>query len=265
MSAPVSRPEATGSPWVPLVVFVLASFVFSGVLGVVQGLSGVDAELLTFAQFGPALGAALTWIAFRKRLRAFMPEAVSGRQVGAHTVLMVLAVAVFAAISVALVLATGGEIEGVAAVAGSPFVLYLVLQLVGATGEEIGWRGFMQPALESRMRRFTAALATGAVWAVWHVQIFTAGPAVAGAFIVSTLAFSVLLAFMGNGSAWQRILTAAIGHWLINVSLHTVAGERVNESPQVYITVAAGVVTAAVFLALFAAAQRKRRAKAVPA
>ncbi|SDD75216.1 CPBP family intramembrane glutamic endopeptidase [Glycomyces harbinensis] len=267
MSPSSSRPSR--GPWPVLGVFTLLAFLFSGALGVLQSAAGVDGEVLTLAQFGPALGALAAWLIYRKRLKALLPEAVSRRQVTAHTGLMVAAVGLFALIVVACTLALGEDFAGVSSVAGAPFLLYLVLQLVGATGEEIGWRGFMQPLFETKMGRLAAASATGVVWAVWHVQIFTAGFAVAASFVVATVAFAILLGYMGNGAFWQRVLTAAIGHWLINVVLHTVAGGQVNESPQVYVTAVAAVVTTAVFLAVFARARvvrvRKREQESAAA
>jgi membrane protease YdiL (CAAX protease family) len=253
------RPRSQGA-WPVLGVFALLAFVLSGAIGALQPL--VDAELLTLAQFGPALGALVTWLIYRKRLKVLFPQAVSRKQATAHTVLMAAAVAVFAAIILTAAVIADESVAGVSAVAGAPFVLYLVLQLIGATGEEIGWRGFMQPLLETRMGRLAAATVTGVVWAVWHVQIFAAGPAIAASFLISTVAFAILLGYMSNGSFWQRVTTAAIGHWLINVALHSIAGERTNEAPQVYFTAIGAVVTTAVFMALFAVAQRARRRKA---
>lgn len=260
----MSTPTPKG-PWPVLGVFVLLAFLFSGALGAFQSV--IDSEALTLAQFGPALGALATWLVFRRRLKALLPEPVPGRQVAAHTVLTVAAVAVFAAIAAAFALGAGRELEGVGAVGGTPFALYLLLQLVGAAGEEIGWRGFMQPLLERRTARLAAASLTGLVWALWHVQILAAAPLVAASFVVSTVAFAILLGYMGDGSLWQRTATAAVGHWLINVALHAVAGDRVNEAPQVYVTVVAAVVTTALFMLLFARARaaRARRGEAAAA
>ncbi|WP_051704666.1 CPBP family intramembrane glutamic endopeptidase [Glycomyces sp. NRRL B-16210] len=259
MSTASSR--RTEGPWAALGVFVLLAFLFSGVIGRLQSAVGIDAELLVLAQFGPALGALVTWLIFRKRLKALLPQSVSRKQLTAHTVLMVAAVVVFAAVILTLAIATGQDIAGISAVAGAPFVVYLALQLIGATGEEIGWRGLMQPLLETRTGRLAAASVTGVFWASWHVQVFTAGFAVVAAFFIATIAFAILLGYMGNGSFWQRVLTASIGHWLINVAMHSVAGERVNESPQVYFTAIAATVTTALFMLMFARAQAARRRK----
>jgi len=42
----------------------------------------------------------------------------------------------------------------------------------GPLGEEFGWRGFALPRLLRLGRRLPAALALGAVWAVWHLPTF---------------------------------------------------------------------------------------------
>ena len=36
-------------------------------------------------------------------------------------------------------------------------------------GEELGWRGYLQPALEKRVSPRVAALGVGLAWAVWHI------------------------------------------------------------------------------------------------
>jgi membrane protease YdiL (CAAX protease family) len=44
-------------------------------------------------------------------------------------------------------------------------------------GEEIGWRGFLQPALHQRRTALVAAVTVSMVWAGWHLPLFgiTAG------------------------------------------------------------------------------------------
>jgi membrane protease YdiL (CAAX protease family) len=45
------------------------------------------------------------------------------------------------------------------------------LLLGGSLGEEIGWRGFLLPALLGRMSPLWASLALGVVWGLWHLPI----------------------------------------------------------------------------------------------
>ena len=50
-----------------------------------------------------------------------------------------------------------------------------VLCLIDATGEELGWRGFLVPELAKRTSYTSTALVTGLIWAVWHWPLFFAG------------------------------------------------------------------------------------------
>ena len=43
-------------------------------------------------------------------------------------------------------------------------------------GEEIGWRGFLQPQLERRYPLVTAANVVAIVWAGWHLPLFGITP-----------------------------------------------------------------------------------------
>ena len=51
----------------------------------------------------------------------------------------------------------------------------MVTALVGGIGEELGWRGFLQPVLERRFGRFLATVLVGLVWAFWHLPVNTQG------------------------------------------------------------------------------------------
>ncbi|GHU62039.1 CAAX amino protease [Clostridia bacterium] len=52
------------------------------------------------------------------------------------------------------------------------FIVTIPLMMIGGGIEEIGWRGFFQPALEDRFSFPVAGIVTGAVWAVWHLPLW---------------------------------------------------------------------------------------------
>lgn len=41
--------------------------------------------------------------------------------------------------------------------------------LLSGLGEELGWQGYLYPALRERWDAVTVAIVIGAVWGVWHV------------------------------------------------------------------------------------------------
>lgn len=53
---------------------------------------------------------------------------------------------------------------------------FLILTLItGAMGEELGWRGFALPWLQSRFNAFRASVILGAVWGLWHLPLWFTG------------------------------------------------------------------------------------------
>jgi membrane protease YdiL (CAAX protease family) len=104
-------------------------------------------------------------------------------------------------------------------------VYFVLLGTVGmarslstALGEEIGWRGFLAPALVARLGFTGGALVTGAIWAAWHLPILLFADYNAGTpwwfampcFVVLVLASSVMMTWLRlrSGSLW----TAAVMH-----------------------------------------------------
>lgn len=87
-----------------------------------------------------------------------------------------------------------------------------------ALGEEIGWRGFLAPALVARLGFTGGALVTGAIWGAWHLPILLFADYNSGTpwwfampcFIVLVLASSVMMTWLRlrSGSLW----TAAVMH-----------------------------------------------------
>ena len=59
---------------------------------------------------------------------------------------------------------------------GSPWYImplgFLVMVPFVGIAEEAGWRGFLQPALEERMKFPLSVLAVAAVWDVWHIDLW---------------------------------------------------------------------------------------------
>jgi membrane protease YdiL (CAAX protease family) len=88
--------------------------------------------------------------------------------------------------------------------------------LLGGGQEEFGWRGFAQPELQERYGAFSAAVVVGIFWGLWHLPQFLPGgfradwgPLMVGSYFVGIIGFSVLLAWVFNGSggsAWLAMV-----------------------------------------------------------
>jgi uncharacterized protein len=100
-----------------------------------------------------------------------------------------------------------------------PLIGYWAVNLICyGYGEEIGWRGFLQPVLHRRRSALTAAAMVSVVWAGWHLPLFgitatyrTMPAAGFIGFYLSLLVASLVLAWLylrSNGS----LLVLAVFH-----------------------------------------------------
>jgi len=96
---------------------------------------------------------------------------------------------------------------------GVPFFLVVgsIQSLVSATGEELGWRGFLVPTL-SRMTSFgKTALISGAIWAAWHVPLIVFADYNGGTpSWYSVSCFVVMVVALGVPFAWLRLRSGSV-------------------------------------------------------
>jgi membrane protease YdiL (CAAX protease family) len=117
---------------------------------------------------------------------------------------------------------------GLARFLGSVVTAGFVQSLIFATGEEIGWRGFLVPHL-SRVTSFrNTALISGAIWSIWHWPVllfadYNAGTAAwfaLACFTIMVIGISFVMAWLRlhSGSLWTgAILHATHNLWIQGV------------------------------------------------
>lgn len=205
--------------WVPVAIFIVSTALHSfGLMGL-QVLTQVDFTLVAVFQLGPSLGLLTTWLILRDRLLPYLPGPEEARPLFLRRMLAAVGVMVALGLltfGVALVVgAAGGERPFV----GGVFVSFVVFQLIGALAEEFGWRGFLQPAFEARWGAVAAALVTGVIWSLWHVNRLV-NPLLLAGFTVFSVAFSLVLGVLARGAWWQRGLVAGCAHWGANLAFY---------------------------------------------
>ena len=96
------------------------------------------------------------------------------------------------------------------------------LLLGGSLGEEIGWRGFLLPALLQRMSPLAASVVLGVVWGLWHLPIDLAvgfglhGIGAVMARVIFAVPLSILFTWFYLRSGGS-LLVALLLHTSINV------------------------------------------------
>jgi membrane protease YdiL (CAAX protease family) len=91
------------------------------------------------------------------------------------------------------------------------FFLGTAQSLLSATGEELGWRGFLVPALARHMSFTRVAIISGAIWAAWHVPLIIFADYNNGAPTwYSVLCFAVMVISLGFPFAWLRLRSGSV-------------------------------------------------------
>lgn len=93
-----------------------------------------------------------------------------------------------------------------------PAIIEIIAGLLTATGEEIGWRGFLVPELNSRVGLIKTLLITGLFWCLWHFPLLIWGGYMEGQSLIYSLIAFVLCVFpvgvicgllsLESGSMW---------------------------------------------------------------
>lgn len=91
--------------------------------------------------------------------------------------------------------------------------------IIGGGVEEIGWRGFLQPALQRKISATASTLIVSVIWAVWHLPLwFIVGTSQTNLnflfFLITAIALSFILAALYN--ATQSIFLCIVMHAFIN-------------------------------------------------
>ena len=107
----------------------------------------------------------------------------------------------------------------------SGFVLMMFFDTIqGATGEELGWRGFALPCLQKRFRPLTSAVILGLVVSGWHGLLHLVSPTgiPEWQFWLLMVSYSILMTWAYNRSQGS-VLIATIFHFAFNFSLELVS------------------------------------------
>ena len=92
-------------------------------------------------------------------------------------------------------------------------------------GEEIGWRGYLMPALAQRLGAWSAGLLIAVPWTLWHLPLLVAAPGFStmSPLLLTGWAFSMLCGSLLMAWLWQlargAILPLAIFHGLLDLAM----------------------------------------------
>lgn len=203
----------------PLIAYFVLAYALAWTL--IPLVVSVSVAFGLLALFGPTIAAITVTgiVEGRSGVKQLLQRIVQGR-----TGLKWIAVAVGLPILVSAIVVVLNAVllgKSIAIVPNEAPIFTLIIGLL-VVGEEIGWRGFALPRLQTRFNSLTASLILGGLWAAWHLPnafipglgyYLTAFPV----FLVYVVSMTVLFTWLANcthGSVW----IAWLFHAAINVS-----------------------------------------------
>lgn len=188
--------------------------VFSGILNALQAATGPSPELIQLVQFAPALGVGVMFLLFRRTTRVdarFTPPALERSALIVGIVVAAMAVSVL----VHVIAGRPWRADGLP----FPFWVLVITMVIGAAGEELGWRAYLQPYLQTRFSVLRSSLVVGVLWGFWHIGGFEHGLAYMGLFVVMATALSVVMGAVLRGARRTNLVVATAAHAAVNLSL----------------------------------------------
>jgi len=84
-----------------------------------------------------------------------------------------------------------------------------------ALGEEIGWRGYVLPRLQTRMSALSASLFLAPIWALWHLPLWLTGdpvktPTFYVPFFLAVFPLSILLTSVYNSTGGSLLMVVLL-------------------------------------------------------
>lgn len=235
-----------------ILAFIALTFAWAWGWGIAAAQIRADLPALSIglqilSGFGPSLAgvAVVGFNAGAAGLRLWLVRCLNWRLAWLWYGLAFLTPPVIMVSAILLDAALGGVMPGFLSPVKIPLVLVnfgLVLLVGGPIGEEFGWRGYLTPALTSRMNWRTASLLLGVIWGIWHLPLFfmagtpqaTMGIAV---YMVNILAGAVVFGWLFERSR-ESIVPCLVLHTSLNAWAGTLAiiPTETNSRPYLLVT-----------------------------
>jgi CAAX protease family protein len=224
----------------PLLTFFLLAFGLSWIFMITDALGShailpfrLPIPLLIVMGYMPTLAAVIvTWqIKGREGVRALFKKLLIARVGLGWYVFAIFGIAVMALITVMLYNTFGnGPVVPILSKNAPPFSgpLQMILTIVATyiivglvNGEELAWRGFALPRLQTKYNALISSLILGVIWALFHLPLFftVTGSSQAEmsfvSFLISTVSITVLYTWMYNNTRGS-VLMAYLFHAAAN-------------------------------------------------
>lgn len=116
--------------------------------------------------------------------------------------------------------------------------------VTGAMGEELGWRGFALPRMQTFLNALTASIILGILWALWHLPLWYAGIGYENipywAFALIAISFSTVVTWACNNTKGSLFI-ASLSHLCLNLSINVIETRAIGLHAFLFLVFAAAI------------------------
>jgi uncharacterized protein len=178
------------------------------------GLVSVSVAFGLLALFGPAAAAVI--VSWADGTTGELRSRITDWRQPVSTYLLALGIPfAVAAVGALVYIATGGTWAGLGGISPIEAVIFVLV-----IGEEIGWRGFLQPRLRARMGIVQSGVVTGLIWIGWHAPMYLSPDSGLGAFLAFAwwvLPLAVVMGFVTERARYS-VIVATLMHGGANIA-----------------------------------------------
>lgn len=127
------------------------------------------------------------------------------------------------------------------------FVPVLLLLLMAATFEELGWRGYAFDCLQARFSILKSSIIFGILWSLWHLPLIFVKNSyqyeILNQNILFAINFFVGIVPLGIIISWiciknnKSILAAIVFHFVVNISQEVLSITQITKSIQTFVLI----------------------------
>jgi membrane protease YdiL (CAAX protease family) len=209
-----------------ITLFVLTTLVLTVIFAVTQQKAGLSFEKISLPQLAPAIAVLILFLIFKDlpaRINLHFDRIVLTKSLIAFAIpAFLFAVSFF----------IGKQLNlNVKITENLTTLLPLMIGgiLIGAFGEEIGWRSFLQPIFEKKNSVLVASILVGIIWGLWHVGHYKNGLLFMAGFLLFTISASIVIAWLLRGTEYNLIISAMF-HLSINFCFLAFFHNSMNDS-----------------------------------
>jgi len=196
-----------------IILYVLITFLVTALLAISQQKTNLSFERISLPQLAPAIAVLILFLIYGN-LPASIKFSLDQSILSKSFIAFVSPLILFA-ITFLIGRQTGLNVKFTGNLSKLIPVM-LVGMLIGALGEEIGWRSFLQPVLEKKSSILFASIIIGIIWGLWHVGHYKNGFLFMTGFLLFTISASIIIAGLLRNTEYNLII-AAIFHLSINI------------------------------------------------